>query len=63
MGERISDTIVAEQDGDGHWYLRDTTANLISRECFISVAIIQKCFRQGHEVTWMEHPEELLPVD
>ena len=52
MGVQISDTIVAEQDCDGHWYLRDTVKNLVSQEFFISVAIIEKCLRQGLEVTW-----------
>ena len=61
MGVPITDNIVAEQDADGHWYLRDTAQNLVSQEFFISVAIIHKCMKNGHVVTWVEKEMDVLP--
>lgn len=60
MGVPITDNIVAEQDGDGHWYLRDTAQNLVSQEFFISVEIINKCMKGGHEVSWVEDKTNVL---
>ena len=54
MEVQISDNIVAVQDDDGTWFLRDTVMKFVSKACFISVEIIQKCLRQGYEVTWVE---------
>ena len=54
MGVQISDNIIAEQDDDGTWYVRDTATNLVSKEYFISIEITRKCLKQGHEVTWVD---------
>ena len=60
MEVQMSDNIVAERDDDGTWYLRDTITNLVSREYFISVEILQKCLGQGYEVTWVEEERGVL---
>jgi len=63
MGIQISDNIIVERDVDDTWYLRDIVTNLISKECFISVEIAQKCVRRGYEVTWVEEERGKLQGD
>lgn len=51
MEVQITDTIVAERDGNGRWYLKDTNQDLISRELFISITVMRQAVEDGY-VTW-----------
>ena len=41
MESQITENIVAEKNNDGTWLLKDTEKNLVSRELFISIAVIR----------------------
>lgn len=51
MEFQITENIVAEKDSEGRWFLKDIEKNLVSRELFISMAVIRQAIEGGY-VTW-----------
>lgn len=65
MGIQIDEGLVAEMDLGAAWYLRDTTTNLVSKDHFISLKVIEMYVKSDRpdELIWVQEEREPVPIE